>query len=218
MKTSLLSNLALALALMAVGTCALSAQTGAVLSQEEESRVRETQDPGGRIVVYLDLLQDRLANFDAFRRRPVDPKYDQGGYLNDLMGEYIRLVEEMKNWIEYQYEHKGDMRDGLRALEERGSQQLTALRGIQDSPDPFAGEYRDSLRDALDQVADALEGGTKALADQQKQFKDMKQQVKEDKRLAKQRRKEEARRTKEEKELRKRQGKKGRAPGDLEEE
>lgn len=216
--TGFLRSLGLTAALVGMGCCQLAAQSSAALTREEGDRVRETQDPGKRIGVYVDLLQDRLTRFDSFRRSPVDPQYDQGRYLDDLMGEYILLVEEMKNWIQYQYEHEGDMRDGLRALLERGPRQLTTLHGIQASPDPFAGDYRDSLDDAIDQVNDALEGATKALADQQKLFKDSKQEAKEAKRLAKERRKEEQQRTKQEKETRKRQGKKGRAPGDLDDE
>jgi hypothetical protein len=193
-------------------------QAGAALTQDEEDKIRETQDPGERIVVYLDLLQDRLMRFDSFRRRPVDPKYDNARYLDDQMGEYIALVEEMKNWIEYHYEHMGDMRGGLRTLLERGAQQLTTLHAIRDSPDPYARQYEDSLRDAIDQLADTLDGATKALADQTAKFKDLKRQGKEEERLAKERRKEEAKRAKEEKKLRKSQGKKGRAPGETDEE
>ena len=211
-------RLALAFFLGALSAAPLAAQTGATLRQEEEDRVRETQDPGERIVVYLDLLQDRLGRFDSFRHKPVDPKYDHAGYLQDLLTEYISLNEEMKNWIEYHYEHTGDMRGGLRALLERAPQQLVTLRGIRESSDPYSGQYGDSLRDAIDQLTDTLDGATKALADQTKKFGELKQQENEGKRLAKERAKEESKRTKEEKKLRKRPGKKGTVPGETPEE
>jgi len=195
-------------------TLPLAAQTGARLSEQEEDKVREAQDPGERIVVYLDLLQDRLARFDSFRKRPVDPKYDNAGYLEDLLGEYIALHEEMKNWIEYHYQHMGDMRGGLRTLLERGPQQLLTLRSIQESSDPYSGQYGDALQDAIDQLTDTLDGASKALADQTKKFGELKKQEKEEQRIAKERRKEEAKRTKEEKKLRKR--KEGRVPGEME--
>jgi hypothetical protein len=213
-----MGRFALILVLTALSAGPLTAQTGATLSQEEEDKVRETQDPGERIVVYLDLLQVRLERFDSFRHKPDDPKYDHAGYLQDLLAEYISLNEEMKNWIEYHYEHTGDMRGGLRTLLERAPQQLTTLRGIRESSDPYSGQYGDSLRDAIDQLADTLDGATKAFADQTKKFGELKQQEKEEKRLVKERAKEENKRTKEEKKLRKRQGKKGRVPGETPEE
>lgn len=204
-------GLSLALVLLVSGT--LAAQSGARLSEEEEDKLREAQDPGQRIVVYLDFLQERLARFESFRHRPDDPKYNYAGYLDDLMGEYIAINEEMKNWIQFQYEHSGDMRAGLRPLLDRGPQQLVALRAIQSSPDPYAGKYGDSLRDAIDQLSDTLDGATQALAGQEKKFGELKKQEKEDKRLSKERAKEESKRTKQEKKLRKRHAK-DRVPGD----
>jgi len=205
-----------ALALLTILAWPLAAQTGAQLSPQEEDKLREAQEPGERIVVYLDFLQERLDRFDSFRRRPVDPKYDQAGYLEDVIGEYIALDEEMKNWIDYQYEHNGDMRSGLKALLERGPRQLVTLRAIQSSPDPFAKQYGDSLRDAIDQLSDAIDGATKGLADQEKKFGELKKAEQEDKRISKERRKEESKRTKEEKKLRK-QKSKDRVPGDIRE-
>jgi len=204
--------------LAALSASPLAGQTGATLSPEEDDRVREAQDPGERIIVYLDLLEDRLSRFDAFRRKPDDPKYDHAGYLQDLLAEYISLNEEMKNWIEYHYEQAGDMRRGLRKLLERAPQQLTTLRGIQATSDPYSAQYGDSLRDAIEQLTDILDGATKALADQTKRFGEMKKQEKEAERLAKDRAKEERKRTKEEKKLRRRQGKQGRVPGETPEE
>jgi hypothetical protein len=204
-------GLSLALVLLASGT--LAAQSGARLNEEEEDKLREAQEPGQRILAYLDFLQDRLSRFESFRHRPDDPKYNYAGYLDDLMGEYIAINEEMKNWIQYQYEHSGDMRGGLRALLDRGPQQLVTLRAIQSSPDPYTSKYGDSLRDAIDQLSDTLDGATRALAGQEKKFGELMKQEKEDKRLAKERAKEEAKRTKQEKKLRKRH-EKGRVPGD----
>ncbi len=210
---SRIGQCALAAVLIALAAGWLAAQTGAHLSEREEDKLRETQDPGERIVVYLDFLQERLARFEAARRRPVDPKYDVAGFVDDLLADYIALHEEMKNWIEYQYTHNGDMRGGLKALLERGPHQLAELRAVQDSPDPYSSHYKDTLRDAINQYTDTLDGAAKALADQQKKFGELKMQAKEEERAAKTRAKEEAKRTKQDKKLRKRHGK-GQVPGE----
>jgi len=205
-----------AMGLLTILAWPLAAQTGVQLNPQEEDKLREAQEPGQRIVVYLDFLQERLERFDSYRHRPVDPKYDQAGYLEDVISEYIALDEEMKNWIDYQYEHNGDMRSGLKALIERGPRQLVTLRAIQGSPDPYSKQYGDSLRDAIDQLNDAIDGATKGLADQEKKFGELKKQEQEEKRISKERRKEESKRTKEEKKQRK-QKDKDRVPGDIRE-
>jgi hypothetical protein len=194
----------------------LRAQTGATLSEAEETSVREAQDPGERIVVYLGFLQARLDRFEAYRKKPASGPYDYGAYLDDVLLEYLALNDELKNWIQYQYRENRDMRRGLRALLERGPQQLVALRQIQQSPDAHAPRYADSLRDSIDQLSDTLDGATRALADQEKKFAQMKLDEKAELKMAKERAKEEAKRTKQEKKLRKQLGK-GKVPGESDE-
>jgi len=206
----------LTLALLLLPAVVPPAQKGEILTEAEQNQLREEQDPAARIGIYLDFAQARLDRFDSFRKKPGDPRYDNAGYLDDLLGEYIGLNEELKNWIEYQYQHDGDMRRGLRGLLERGPQQLAALRQIQQSPDAYAPQYTSSLRDAIDQLADTLDGATRALADQEKKFGQLQREEKAATRLAKERVKAEAKRTKEEKKLRKQQGKRG-VPGDSDE-
>lgn len=199
--------------LLAATPCRLRAQSGASLSEEEEDRLREVQDPGERIGIYLELMQTRLGRFEDFRHQPANPKYDNAGYLDDLLKDYIAIDEELKNWIDYQYQQQGDMRSGLKKLLESGPQQLAALRSIKEAPDNYASHYADSLRDALDELSDTLDGATQALAGQVKKFGELKREEKATVQAAKERAKEEKKRSKEEKKLRKRQGK-SRVPGE----
>jgi septal ring factor EnvC (AmiA/AmiB activator) len=204
------------LALLALPEDLLRGQKSAALTEEEEDKVREVQDPSQRIEVYLDFAQARLERFEGFRTKPADPKYDNAAYLDSILDQYIVLTDELKNWIDYQYQRKGDMRSGLRALLNRGPKQLEVLRHIQQTPDAYAPAYSDSLHDALDDLTDALDGGTKALADQQKTFAQLKRDEKAEARTSKERAKEERKRTKEEKKLRKKEHKRG-VPADSDE-
>jgi len=189
------------------------AQTGDSLTEEEEDKLRDAQDPSDRIEVYIALAQARLERIDDFRQKPMDPKYDNGAYLNRLVVQYIALADALKNWIQDQYDRQGDMRRGLRKLLESGPRQLEELRRIQQSPDAYAADYSKSLRDAVDDLADALDGGTKALGDQEKRLGELKREEKAVARAGKERDKEDKKRAKEEKKLRKRQQKHG-VPGD----
>ena len=210
------STLWLLLALLVVSAPELWGQTGANLNDEEQDKLREAQEPAERIGIYLDLLQVRLERFESYRKKPPDSRYDTGGYLDDVLVDYIALNDELKNWIEVQFQHTGDMRRGLRALLERGPQQLAQMRAVQQSPDNYSPQYSDALRDAIDQLSDTIEGATKALAEQERKFGQMKREEKAETQASKEREKEEKKRTKEEKKLRKRQ-RKAKVPGEIDE-
>ncbi len=211
--------IAAGMALLVFGASALATeQKRAALSDAEEDRVREAQDPSERIVVYMDLLDLRLSRFDEARHQMVDPKYDQARFLHELLDEYVFLNDELKTWIEDHFDRNDDMRDGLKKLIERAPKQLLALREIQQQRDPFAASYADTLKDAIDQMADTVDGATVALNSQTKKLGALEKQEKEDVKAAKERAKEESKKTKAEKKEQKRQGKKHTVPGDVPEE
>ena len=210
MKLPRLLTLILGIVVMAGGGPGLRAQgKGDFLTEEEEDKVREAQDPSDRIKLYLEIDQSRLDRFETFRANPAESKYDNGGFLDHLLGQYVSVTDEWKNWIEDQYDRNGDMRAGLHALLDAGPKQLEQLRRIQQTPDAFASDYKSSLKDAIDDLTDTLDGGTKALADQEKKFGAMKREEKEEAQAAKVREKEEKKRTKEEKKIRKKEKKSG---------
>ena len=188
-------------------------QKGDYLTADEQDTLREAQDPSERIKIYLEFEQARLDRFDNFRSKPADPRYDKVAYLDGLLTQFIGLNDELKDWIDDQYDRNGDMRRGLRLLLDAGPKQLEQLRRIQQSPDSNTAVYADSLRDAIDDATDTLDGGTKALSDQEKKFGAMKREEKLDAHASKERAKEEKKQTKEEKKMRKKEHKSG-VPGD----
>jgi len=191
------------------GVAAAQTRKPDVLTEDEADQLRDQQDPGARIELYLNFGQVRLDLFENFRSQSHDPKYDNGGYLDQVLAQYIAIDNELKDWIEDQYDRQGDMRKGLRALLDRGSKQIEELRHFQQTPDGFASFYKDNLKDAIENLSDTLDGATQALADQEKKFGELKREAKEDARSAKEREKEAKRRAKEEKKLQKKERKQG---------
>ncbi len=181
---------------------------GDYLTEEEEDELREAQDPSARIEVYLKLETDRLDRFINFRSQPMDPQYDNGAFMDKLLGQYISLTDEMKSWIQDQYDRKNDMRAGLRKFVDAGPRQLEEMHQVQQTPDAYTRDYRKSLSDAIDDLNDALNGATQALADQQKIFGELKREEKAEQQTIKERQKEARKREKEEKKLQKRERKK----------
>ena len=183
------------------------AQKPDYVSDEEEEKLRDAQDPSPRIEVYLALTQNRLDRIASFRSKPMDPQYDNGAFIDHLLDEYISLTDDLKNWIQEQYDRRGDMRRGLKKALEVGPKQLEDLRRIQNAPDAYAADYAKSLRDARDDFTDALDGATKALGDQIKTFGEIRENEKAEAKAEKVRTKEEKKQSKQEEKLRKKQQK-----------
>lgn len=206
MKRFACAALALVFVLAAIRTVRMAAQQGDFLSYKEEEELRDAQDPSKRIEVYLDLEEARLGRIMEQQGHP-----DQ---VNSLLNEFISLNEEMKDWIEDQYDHHGDMRHGLRSLLERGPRELDVLRNIQQWPGASTSQFADNLHDAIASVTDGLDGSTKALDEQQKMFGELKREKKADARAAQERIKEEKKRAKEEKKLRERMRRQSKSDSD----
>lgn len=185
----------------------LLAQQHASLSEAETEKLRDTQDPGKRIEVYLELMQNRLTQFDSFRSQPSGPSQKIEMAEDHLLSQYVQLDDEMKDWIQYQYNRDGDMRGGLRALLGRGSKQLEELRQAQQTPGSGAFPYSGTLKDAIADLEDTLDGATQALSQQNKQLGPWKQGSKAAVQASEESIKEEKKRIKEEEKLRKKERK-----------
>jgi hypothetical protein len=203
------SRMASILLLMPALGMTLGAQKGDFLSEDEVDQIREAQDPSQRMGLYLSFAQVRLERIDDYRTRPPDPNYDIASYLNQQIDQYIRITDELKSWVQEQYDHHADVRAGLKKFLEVGPHQLEQLRHIEQTPDPYIADYRKSLNEAIDDFTDAVDGAAKALSDQSKVFGELKREEKADAQAAKEREKEEKKRAKDEKKLRKKEHEKG---------
>ncbi|MGH9378487.1 MAG: hypothetical protein ACRD1I_06790 [Terriglobia bacterium] len=205
--------LILALVLAAISAAGARAQQQrAALSATEVDKLRDTQDPTERIKVYLGLMQARLTTFESYRSRPADPQYRTGKFLNEVLGQYIDLDDELKDWIQFQYNRSGDMRGGLHALLDRAPHQLQELQHAQQTPDPFVAKYSDTLQDAVADLEDTLNGATSALNSQEKKLGELKRNEKVAKKASQSEIKEEKKRIKEEEKIRKREENKNQRP------
>jgi len=183
------------------------AQQGGHLTSSEQDRLRDAQDPSERIKVYLSIAQTRLDRAEGLQDVSPEARANVGGQVGELLGQYISIDGELKDWIQYQYNHNGDMRSGLRQLLTEAPRQLQQLQHIQNSPGPGAREYSDSLHDAIANLNDTIDGAAQALAAQEKKFPETKQEAKGEARAVKKEQKAEAKRNKEEEKLNKKEKK-----------
>lgn len=196
----LVSDIVIGLAVLAaLAPLYVRAQDHGYLTQSEVDKLRDAQDPSQRIKVYLSFEQDRLNRVEA----AIESNGDVRVGIDELLDQYISIDNELKDWIQYQYNHDGDMRKGLRSLLDDGPRQLEILRHIQSSPGPDARAYASSLKDAIADMDDTLNGATQALAVQQKKFPEMKKNAKVEAHELKKERKQQAKLNKKERKMRK---------------
>jgi hypothetical protein len=203
--------LALAVIFNITGASRLQADDPAALTQEEEDRIRDAQDPSDRIAIYLELSGERLERFNAIRLAPANASEaaDRSATLDQILSQYIALDDELKNWIQDQFDTGHDMRKGLRGLIEVTPKQLALFNQVQQTPDRYFTDYQSSLRDAITDVNDTLNGATQALAEQEKKWGVLKREEKADAKAAKQAIQDEKKHQKQEQKLRKKSDQKG---------
>jgi hypothetical protein len=189
----------------------LRADDPAALTQEEEDRIRDAQDPSDRIAIYLELAGERLERFNAIRQAPADASEvaDRSATLDQVLSQYIALDDELKNWIQDQFDTAHDMRKGLRGLIDVAPKQLAALNQVQQAPDRYFTDYQSDLRDAITDLNDTINGATQALAEQEKKWGELKREERADAKAAKQAVQDEKKHQKQEQKLRKKQDQKG---------
>lgn len=186
--------------MMLLAVCPLWARSQGqpYLTSSEVSKLRNAQDPSQRIKVYVSFQQNRLEQMEA----ASDENGDVRESFDELLNQYIDIDNEMKDWIQYQYNHDGDMRKGLRVLLDQGPKQLEILRHFQNSPSPAQRGSASTLHDAIADMNDTLNGATQALAVQQKKFPAMKQAAKADAKALKKERKEQEKLNRKERKMR----------------
>ena len=186
--------------LLAMAPMCARGQNRDYLTSTEADKLRDAQDPSKRIKVYLSFQQERLGRMEIALEAHGDTKDN----VDDLLNQYISIDNELKDWIQYQFDHDGDMRKGLQALLDEGPKQLEVLRHFQSSPDVDARDFSSSLHDAIADMNDTLDGATQALAVQQKKFPEMAQSAKAEARQLKKERKEQKKLNKKERKMRNR--------------
>lgn len=184
--------------LMALVPIHALAQDHDYLTSAEADKLRDAQDPSERIKVFVAFQQDRLGRIVAASDANGDTRDD----IDDLLNQYISIDNELKDWIQYQFDHEGDMRKGLRLLLDEGPKQLEMLRHIESSPNTGAKDYSTPLRDAVADMNDTLDGATQAMAAQQKKFPEMAESAKAETHELKKERKEQKKLNKKEREMR----------------
>lgn len=132
------------------------------LTDAEADKIRDRQNPGDRIKLYLSFAEDRLKKFQYELTRTV-PETHRGDILNGLMNAYSGCVDDAADEIDEAKEKQLNIHPELKLLESKGKEFLTELQKIENGKGPDFDDYSDTLEDAIDGTKDAVSDAQQAL-------------------------------------------------------
>ncbi len=157
MKAGRKSVLALGALLLAATPGPVNAQQTDYLTRDEVTKVRETQEPVKRVLLFLNYADLRLAVVEKILEAASGGKPPRGDDLQDAMNNYIRAIDDAAANLEIFLERGGvDLRKLRQPLREIGTDLLARLKSIRP---PFEGARTDlrwDMEDALEATQDLL--------------------------------------------------------------
>ena len=132
------------------------------LSDEESDKIRDTQNPGDRIKLYVSFAEDRLKKFEYEQARTV-PEMHKGDILNGLLNGYSGCVDDAADEIDEAKNKQLNIHPELKLLESKSKDFLSELEKIQKAKGPNFDDYNDTLQDAIDGTKDAMSDAHDAL-------------------------------------------------------
>lgn len=136
------------------------------LSDEEADKIRDVQDPGDRIKLYMSFAQDRLDKFEYELNRPQhEAQYDD--ILNNLMNGYVGCVDDAADQIDEAQEKQIDIRAAVKDMKEKDTAFLAKLEKLDQASGPDFEAYRYTLEDAIEGTKEAINDASDAEKSQQ---------------------------------------------------
>ncbi|HUO35513.1 MAG TPA: hypothetical protein VMU43_11025 [Candidatus Acidoferrum sp.] len=124
------------------------------LTDYEADKIRDTQDPGERIRLYISYAEERLKQFQYELARKT-PEGRRGDILNSLLNGYVGCFDDGTDEIEVARERQVDIRSALQLFDKKGKEFLAQLQKInKNSPDYDM--YSDTLQDAVEGTQEDL--------------------------------------------------------------
>lgn len=125
------------------------------LSPEEADKIRDAQDPGDRIKLYMSFAQDRIDKFEYEVNRPEkEAQYDD--ILNNLMNAYVGCVDDAADQIDVAQEKQTDVRDAVKLMKVKDTEFLAKLQKFDQANGPDFEAYRYTLEDAIEGTKEAI--------------------------------------------------------------
>ena len=144
--------LAVLLALGCTGG-ALAQERREFLSPAEIDNIRDEQDQGKRVLLYLQFAQRRL---DAVRANLASGGANAGRSVQQSLSEYNSILDALSDSLNLAREQRTAMGKPIKELQSRVSGFLRYLETVDSARLPHRGDYDFTLQEAIDTTKDEL--------------------------------------------------------------
>jgi hypothetical protein len=124
------------------------------LTAAEADKIRDANDPGMRIELYMSFAEDRLMKFDYELHRSVAERR-RDDILNGLLNGYVGCVDDAADQIAVAQDRHINIREALKKMETKDKEFLDILQKYEMSG-PNLDVYKDTLDDAIEGTKDAI--------------------------------------------------------------
>ncbi|HEY6465335.1 MAG TPA: hypothetical protein VIY69_05045 [Candidatus Acidoferrales bacterium] len=125
------------------------------LTDDEADKIRDAQNPGDRIRLYMAFAQDRIDKFEYELNRPQhEAQYDD--ILNNLMNGYVGCVDDAADQIDVAQEKQVDIRGPLKEMKDKDTAFLAKLEKFDEGSGSDFDAYRYTLEDAIEGTKEAI--------------------------------------------------------------
>jgi hypothetical protein len=132
---------------------AARAQAGEFLTPQEVESVRDEQDYGKRVVLYLQFAQRRI---DAVRNQMTSKDEDAGDKIQENLSEFNSILQAAGDALDAARERRASLDKALRDMQGYGANFLRYLTTLKESSSPLVADFRFTLDEAIDSTNDEL--------------------------------------------------------------
>jgi hypothetical protein len=140
------------LILCGIVSAAISSEKDEFLTSDEINSIRDAEDGGKRVLLYLGFAQVRL---DAAREKTASWKEAGAGReIQKNLAEYNSILEALEDALEVARQQRAPLGKPLKELENQGNHFLKVLRQLQNAPN--RSDYQFTLDEAVEMTQDEL--------------------------------------------------------------
>jgi molecular chaperone GrpE (heat shock protein) len=122
------------------------------LNTEEIARIRDAEDAGKRVLLYLEFAQKRL---DAAREKTISWKEaGSGAAIQKNLSDYNSIFDALDDALEMARQQRAPLAKPLKELETQGNHFLKVLEQLKNAP--IRSDYQFTLDEAVEMTQDEL--------------------------------------------------------------
>ena len=139
--------------LILIGVCGAVASSAKddFLNAEEVNKIRDAEDGGKRVLLYLEFAQQRL---QAAQEKTATKEEGAGRAIQKNLAEFNSILEALEDALDAARLQRAPLSQALKELENQGNHFLKVLQQLQQAPN--RSDYQFTLDEAVEMTNDEL--------------------------------------------------------------